>query len=93
MEKLNLKKIELLDSIDLKLDMKIDGNKLKVEETADILGAVTETVANIKTSTENSIKLPPSLKSFEVAIILADLMSLDGRENKEPFILHTELGV
>ena len=48
---------------------------------------VTAKVANIKTSSEDSIQPPPSLRYFEIAELLADLKSLDRREGKEAYIL------
>ena len=87
--KLNEKKMKLMDFLSIKLDMILEGTKLYVVATEDILGTSKTMVGTLENEPMSWKEFPVSLRTFDSAVLIGDISQRDVRKNKSSYQLRT----
>ena len=67
--------------------MKIEDNTLIIEGEEKILGKIREKVATLSSVPLGGLQFPNSLRFLKIAVLVGDLIQLDTRKNKSPYLL------
>ena len=88
-QRLNDRKMRLMDFLMIKLDMVLEGTQLYVLAKEVILGSSKTLVGTLENEMASSSEFPVSLKTFESAILIGDISQRDIRRNKSSYQLRT----
>ena len=89
MQKLNAQKKKMLDFLQIKMQMVVEGALLVLEGQQDILGKSRHLIGTLEKEPEDWKELPSSLKTFESAVLVGDISQRDVRKNKNVYQLRT----
>ena len=88
-EKLNEQKKKMLDFLTIEIEMVLDEKLLFVQGQQDILGQMRHQIGTLASEPLDWKEFPPSLKTFQTAILVGDITQRDTRKNKNNYQLRT----
>ena len=86
-QKLNDKKLTLMDFLMIKLEMVLEGKELFVLAKENVLGSSKTLVGTLENEITSWSDFPVSLKTFESAVLIGDISQRDIRRNKSAYQL------
>ena len=88
-QKLNSQKKKMLDFLQIKLQMVLEGASLYLVGQQDILGTSKHLIGTLEKEPEDWKELPVSLKTFDSVVLVGDISQRDVRKNKNVYQLRT----
>ena len=88
-QKLNAQKKKMLDFLQIRLQMVLEGASLFLVGQQDILGTSKNLVGTLAKEPEDWKELPSSLQTFDSAVLVGDIFQRDVRRNKNVYQLRT----